>query len=516
MKLFTPEIFTLRSTALLSVLFFAFSATAAIPCGLTLTLTGSASSCAGRDTLRLSGASSASQIVWQSSGGSVTIDSSGGTIDTIFVPTTGGLYTAIVTDPGGCLDTSSAIVVDSTFTPSVSIATGHSHTICTGTKITFTPHPTNGGNSPSYQWYVSGAPVSTSAIFADSTLQNNDSVWVVMTSSATCLTINTAPSNHILYAVDTFVTPTIAISINTRDTICGNTQVTFFAVGTNGGSNPDYQWIANGVNVGNSPTYIATTVLNGDVYSCVITSTALCVTQAHVTSDSITFTVHPYPQVSISSTSPCSGGSVALTASGGLSYRWSTGDSIPSIRAATGTYIVTATGNYGCTASAFYNVTVHTPLRDSIVQSNDTLLLHSSGTGEFYQWYRNDSIINDATGTSYIAAQSGSYRVSVIDSAGCLSSSGLSYFTETGINTITAGPSLRIYPNPGMGRFTLECADATPQMVSITDALGRLIIGNVMVVGQHQFDLSSLTEGIYYLNASDGKTSQALKISVVK
>lgn len=426
MKLFTPDKFTLRYTALLLVLFVALSATATIPCGLTLTLTGSASSCAGRDTLTLSGASTSSRIVWQSAVSSVTVDSAGGTIDTIFVPGIGGVYTAIVTDPGGCLDTSSSVVIDSTFTP------------------------------------------------------------------------------------------TVSISINTHDTICRNDQVTFFAVGTNGGSNPDYQWKANGVNIGNSPTYIGTNILNGDVYSCVFTSTALCVTQTHVTSDSITFTVHAYPSVTISSTSPCSGGSVALTASGGLSYRWSTGDSIPSIRAATGYYAVTATGNYGCTASAFHDVTVHTPLRDSIVQSNDTLLLLSSGTGEFYQWYLNDSIISSATGTSYIATQSGSYRVSVIDSSGCLSSSGLSRFGETGINIINASPSIRIYPNPSMGRFTLECTDATPQLVSIKDAQGRLIMGNVTIAGQHQFDLSSLTEGIYYLHISDGKTTQALKFSVVK
>jgi hypothetical protein len=176
MKLFTPDTYTFRSVALFFALFFSLSSSAFIPCGLALSIAGSASSCVGRDTLRLSGASTASQIVWHWGSSSVTIDSSGGTIDTTFVPAIGGIYNAVVTDPGGCLDTSRLLTVDSTFTPSVSISTGHSHTICAGTKITFTPHPTNGGSSPSYQWYVSGAPVSTSATFVDSTLRNNDSV----------------------------------------------------------------------------------------------------------------------------------------------------------------------------------------------------------------------------------------------------------------------------------------------------------------------------------------------------
>ena len=510
------KLFILRSTVLFSALLFTLYATAAAPCGLTLTLSGSASTCAGHDTLRLSGASAASQIVWWSAGSSSTVDSMGGTIDTVYVPIVGGSYKAIVTDPGGCRDTSSVVVVDSTFTPSVSISTGYSHTICTGKKITFTPHPTHGGSSPTYQWYVSGIPVSTSTIFADSTLQNNDSVWVVMTSNAPCLTVNTAPSNHIVYVVDTFVTASVSISINSSDTICRNDQVTFFAVGINGGNNPDYQWKANGVNVGNSPTYIATNILNGDVYSCILTSSALCVTPVHATSDSITFTVHPYPTVFISSTSPCSGGSVALTASGGISYHWSDGNTTTSIRASNGPYIVTATGVYGCTASAFFDVIPYIPLRDTIVQSNDTLLLVSSGTGEFYQWYLNNNIISNAVGTSYIATQSGSYRVSVIDSVGCLTSSGPSLFIETGINTVISEPSVMIYPNPNPGRFTLECEDAAPRIVSIIDMMGRVVLDNVTVKGLHQFDLSTLTEGIYYIHISDGKSVKALTLSVVK
>ena len=420
------KLFTRRHTALFFALFFTLYTTATIPCGLSLRLRGSASSCVGRDTLRLSGASTASQIVWQSGSNSVTVDSAAGSIDTVFIPNAGGSYIAIVTDPGGCLDTSSAVLVRSV------------------------------------------------------------------------------------------VIPSISISINTNDTICRNDQVIFSAVGTNGGNNPDYQWKANGVNVGNSPTYIATNILNGDVYSCVLTSTALCATPVHITSDSITFTVHPFPIVTITNSSPCSVDSITLTASGGQSYHWSDSSSTTSVQALSGSYVVTATGDYGCTASAFYNITPYIPLKDSIVQSNDTLLLVSSGTGEFYQWYLNDSIISNALGTSYVAAQSGSYRISVIDSAGCLTSSGPSVFIETGINTVASVPSLAIYPNPNSGIFTLECSDAGTHTISISDALGRLVLDNIEVQGQYQFDLGSQAEGIYYLHISDGKSIKVLTLIIAK
>jgi len=354
------------------------------------------------------------------------VDSSGGTIDTTFVPSVAGSYIAIVTYGAGCLDTSSAVVVDS------------------------------------------------------------------------------------------IVTPSVSISINTSDTICQNQQVNFFAVGTNGGSNPDYQWIVNGLNVGNSPTYIATTILNGDIYSCVLTSTALCATSQYATSDSITFTVNPYPNVVISTSSPCTGDSVVLTASGGSTYLWSNGGSTSSISASVGTYTVTATDNNGCTAATLYDLQPYTPLTDSLAQSNDTLVLISSGTGEFYQWYLNDSIINGAIGTSYFPTQSGAYQVSVIDSQGCLSSSGAVYITEAGINTIEADPTVRIYPNPNSGIFTLVSADALPHMVTITDATGRKVMDNVTFSHEQQFDLTSLTDGIYYLRVSDSKTTKLLKLNVVR
>lgn len=576
-------------------------------CGLTLSLNGSASTCVGHDTLSLSGASTGSQIIWQSATTTVAVDSAGGSIDTIFIPAVAGSYIAIVTDPGGCQDTSLAIVVDSTVTPSVtisintsdticpntrvtfsptvtnsgtpsyqwylngtpissatfytnstlsnhdslwvvvtahgactsidtamsnvihitvstpvtpavSISTGHSHTICAGTVITFTPTPANGGSSPGYEWYVSGTAVSSSTTFVDSTLHNNDSVWVVMVSNAGCATSDTAYSNVIPYIVNPIVTPSVSITSSIGDTICRNDQVTFFATAVNGGANADYQWIANGVNVGNSPTYIGTNILNGDVYSCVLTSTASCLTQTHATSDTITFVVHPYPAVTTVLTGGsvgCLPDSVGLTATGGTSYLWSDGQTAAAIVVASGTYSVTATNSYGCTAGSNpITVAPHALLTDSLIQMGDTLTLAVSG-GEFYQWYMNGNIIGGALSASYIATQGGSYQVSVIDSFGCRSSSAMIDIT-TGINTLSGNVTMSIYPNPNIGIFTLDCGDDTPRMVSISDDLGRVVMDNIQVIHRHDFDLSSLRDGLYYLHITDSNTGNIIKCSIVR
>ena len=399
-------------------------------------------------------------------------------------------------------------------TPSVSISTGQSHTICYGTVITFTAHPTNGGTTPSYQWYVSGTPTGTASTFVDSTLQNTDSVWVEMKSSAACISVDSVMSNVIPYVVNPVVTPTVTISsTNTGDTICQNTVVNLLAVGTNGGSNADYQWQLNGVNVGNSNAYIADPVHNGDVYQCIITTTAPCATQLKDTSASITFTVNPYPVVAIISSSPthtvCVGDSTLLTATGGSSYVWSNGDTTASLYSTGGTYDVTATSSYGCTAATAPVTLAPLPLTvDSIYQRGDSLV---SGRSEFYQWYYDGNIISGAIGPVYVPGADGYYQVAIIDSNGCVDYSAVVLIAPAGISTITPSISVRMYPNPNSGIFTLELGDDVQHTAIITDATGR-VVGEGTVTHSRQFDLSSLADGLYYLHTA----GSVVKFTVVK
>jgi hypothetical protein len=233
------------------------------------------------------------------------------------------------------------------------------------------------------------------------------------------------------------------------------------------------------------------------------------------TSNAVTFTVIPYPSVTVSLSRPtavCAGDSVVLTAAGGSSYVWSTGDSTAAIYATGGSYTVTATGAYGCTAGSVpYTVSPPVPLTDSISQSGDSLV---SAPSQFYQWYYDDSIISGATGPVYIPMQTGDYQVAVIDSFGCIAYSSVEYITiSTGIHSIPA-TAMSIYPNPAAGSFTLLLSDQSPHIVSITDDLGRTVADGITVTHQRRFDLPGLTDGMYYLHI-DG-SAQAIKFSIVK
>lgn len=119
-------------------------------------------------------------------------------------------FRAVVTG-GTCGTGTSAIVkvtVNSNLPSSVAIAASPSGAICSGTSVTFTATPTNGGTTPSYQWKLNGVNVGTnSSTYANAALANGNTVTCVMTSIATCATGSPATSNVITATVN--ATPTI-------------------------------------------------------------------------------------------------------------------------------------------------------------------------------------------------------------------------------------------------------------------------------------------------------------------
>ena len=247
-----------------------------------------------------------------------------------------GTYTVTVTDASPCQKTLQVIVGtgNSTFVPSVLIAANPDETICTGTNVTFTATPTNGGATPSYQWKLNGANVGTNSnTYQNAALANSAKITCVMTSSLACANPTTATSNEITMAVTAAVAPSVIIAANPGNTICTGTSVTFTATPTNGGATPSYQWKLNGANVGtNSNTYQNAALTNGAKITCVMTSSLACANPTTATSNEITMTVTAAvaPSVSIAANpgnTICTGTSVTFTATptnGGAtpSYQW--------------------------------------------------------------------------------------------------------------------------------------------------------------------------------------------------
>ncbi|MBN8695785.1 MAG: hypothetical protein J0L87_04580, partial [Bacteroidetes bacterium] len=377
---------------------------------------------------------------WQVNGGNV------GTNSSTFTSTTlnnGDVVTVIMTSSLGCASGSPAtsnsvtMTVNAAGAASVSVAASAT-TICSGSSVTFTATPTNGGATPSYQWQVNGSNVGTnSPTFTSTTLTNGQTVTVIMTSSSTCATGSPATSNSVVMTVNSSVVPSVSIAASAT-TICSGSSVTFTATPTNGGTTPSYQWQVNGSNVGtNSATFTSSTLNNGDAVTVIMTSSNACASPASATSNSISMTVNPVviPAVSIvaSATAICTGASVTFTATptnGGTtpSYQWQVNGSNVGTNATTFTstglnngdvVTVILTSNAACASPATatsnsITMTVNTTLVPSvsIAASTTTICAGASvtftaiptngGSSPVYQWQVNGGNVgtNSATFTT--------------------------------------------------------------------------------------------------------------------
>lgn len=158
--------------------------------------------------------------------------------------------------------------------------------------------------------------------------------------------------------------PTISIAITSgTNPTCAGQSVTFTATATTTGSSPSYQWKVNGINVGTGgTTYSSTTLNNGDIVTCVLTSSDPCATTSTATSAGITMTVDPVPATP---TVTLDGTGTMLVSSSATGNQWYLdGTLIPGATSQTitptsnGVYTVIVTIS-GCssTASNSYNFT---------------------------------------------------------------------------------------------------------------------------------------------------------------
>jgi gliding motility-associated-like protein len=171
--------------------------------------------------------------------------------------------------------------------------------------------------------------------------------------------------------------PVTGLTINsTNSIVCQDAPATFTAIPANGGTVPNYEWQVNGITAeeGVNP-FITSTLKNGDVISCVMTSSLPCALPT-LSSTNITVSVQAPPAVSFNSDTIViqAGASVTLNPimSGIIStYQWTPtiGLSNPSsLNPVAGppfttVYKLAVTGTSGCKASAIETVLVYYPLK---------------------------------------------------------------------------------------------------------------------------------------------------------
>ncbi len=176
--------------------------------------------------------------------------------------TDGNTVSVILTSSAPCAtvggDTAIAII-DTTAggAPSVSITQLPGSPVCDGDLIRFEATPSGGGGSPSYEWFVDGAPQFVdSAVFETTLLAAGSpySVSVQLTSSASCVSPNTA-TDDVQVTVTNSVSPSVSIVANPNGPVCPGENVDFEANLVGEGSNPVINWFVNGVLQGLGPSF---------------------------------------------------------------------------------------------------------------------------------------------------------------------------------------------------------------------------------------------------------------------
>ena len=120
-----------------------------------------------------------------------------------------------------------SVTVNPSLPVSVSIAAS-ANPVCSGTSVTFTAVPVNGGMTPGYQWRVNGTNTGTNNEVYACTPVNGDVVTCVLTSgAASCITGSPALSNPLILTVH----PLPAAAITGASNVCAGSVTPLSATG---------------------------------------------------------------------------------------------------------------------------------------------------------------------------------------------------------------------------------------------------------------------------------------------
>jgi len=373
----------------------------------------------------------------------------------------GGSYTCDVGNTCGFI-TSNAIAVTVNNAPSITQQPVNAF-VCSGANTSFTIAASGAGLS--YQWKENGTSLTNGGVYSGVTSSvliltgvpaNFDLKQYSCTVTGSCNPSIT--SNAATLSVGNSAGPAIAIS--GPASVCSGATATYLALPQNAGLNPTYQWKVNGINVGtNSLTYFTSTLTNGSVVTCTLTTNDAC-SQASAASNPITVTLLQLPVASISaggSTTFCSNSSVTLSATTGTgwTYQWQlNGTNISGATSSSrsvnqaGNYTCVVTNACGSVVSNSIPVTVNLNPSAAITSGGATTFCNDSqqvtltataGAGYTYQWYKNNfgsnQIINGATSQIYLPPvnQNSGYLVKITSSQGCATNSNavtVAYFTS--------------------------------------------------------------------------------------
>jgi hypothetical protein len=419
---------------------------------------------------------------------------------------TGDQVSVILTSSDGCLTNQTAnsnvlsFNVNTSVVPEVIISGPTA--ICTGEPATFSAFFTGGGSNPQINWYISGNPnpAGSGAIFTSASLLDGDIVQAVLVNNDVCAVPNFDISNSMSITISPSITPSILINPSAT-VICEGESISFTSSSFGEGTAPYFDWYVNGTVVpnANGPSLILSTLNDGDLVSCVLTTNLSCATQANANSNTVMITVNPNTS-STQNISICYG--TTYTYNGNV-YSFS------------GNYSDTLINANGCDSIVSTLLNVYPQIDNSVSFNGMELIAQESGAQ--YQWIDcvTGMAISGATSSSYPLSTNGSYAV-VITKNGCVDTSDCMIIDDLGLELTALQRTLKVFPNPNTGKFQLVSPTAI-DAVFIYDVKGRCVFTHVSdeITDALQIDLSTFDNGLYQVVVLSPQGSLRQKVSVV-
>lgn len=309
------------------------------------TISGNTAVCAGSiQTYTVASVTGATSYVWTlPSGWSGTSTTNSLTATTAPTAATGILSVKAVNGCGNSSNANLSInVITSLAGPGTITVSPSTTTYCSGALYNFSINPVPGATA-----YIWSLPTGWTGTVTGTSIQafpGSAGGQVQVTAYASCATSTTSSLST---TVAPTLTPGVSIAANSS-AICQGVPSTFTATPVNGGTAPTYIWKKNGVVVmGTNNTYTDASLVNGDLLTVLMVSNATCRSVDTISSNSLAASITP-----------------SVTPGIGI-------NSNPVITICQGTNL------------------------------NFTTTSTGGGTSPTYQWYRNNVLINGATGTTY-------------------------------------------------------------------------------------------------------------------
>lgn len=166
----------------------------------------------------------------------------------------------------------------------------------------------------------------------------------------------------------------------------------------------------------------------------------------------------------------------------------------------------------GCDSVVTLDLTIDTV--DASITQLDNTTLEAASMPSSYQWLDcNDSFspISGENGQLFEAIENGSYAVQVTNNS-CIDTSNCMVINSVGLNMFSEVSGIEIFPNPTTGKILVRVNNEQVETVILINSLGQHLKTINDVKEEIFLDLSSFSEGLYFLRLETDSGSAIKRI----